>query len=235
LSGPLLLFAMFHFASGPLGQWPFAGEIGWLCVIGIWSVILSAMIHRLFRTEPAPPTCDRPALGVLLELARTWAKPRSDRVETILVAVGGQEYDRAGDRALAQIMESEWSRKPTLIFALAAPGIGQELTLISTVDLVREAAESLWVPHRFEAMFRFSPRRGIPEKVYPLLSGSGEQVVLIAGKWNDESSPDLDPQTLSRTAQLVEEVALRWGKQHREVTRHENDDRSPSRSLQNPG
>jgi hypothetical protein len=132
-------------------------------------------------------------------------------------------------------METEWSNKPTLVLALAAPGIGPDLSLLSSLVLVRKAAESLWVPHRVDAPLRIGFVRELPDKIYPFTSNRGEAIALIAGRWNDQPAPPPDPEALGRAAQLIEEVTLRWARQHSGSTGQPWDDRNASRSSQNPG
>jgi hypothetical protein len=151
-------------------------------------------------------------------------------VDTVLALVGGQDLDRAGDRALAELLTKEPSDKPTLLLTLDAPGIGKELLIQEDGRLVWDAAESLWVPHRVPT-FRESRRMSL----LPLRVADSE--VWLGGSASHDGPQVLDLEALARAAQLVEEVVLRWGKRQSSPTEANQpaDERTASRSLQKPG
>jgi hypothetical protein len=226
---PLLLAAtMLDLAGAPAGLATSLRVLGWSCLAGMWGVILCGPAWRLLQVGAAPGHCDAAALALLLEIARTWPGGHSDRVETILAAVGGQELDHVGDHALSRIMGNEWPGKPTLVIALAAPGAGEEL-LIPDHDLVKQAAESLWVPHRLAG-----PADG-PGDVWPWYSERGAEVVFIGGRWDGEPPSSVNPEALARASQLFSEVALRWAKRDHATSAQRAADLNASRSSQNPG
>ncbi|MGC8640732.1 MAG: hypothetical protein ACP5XB_12745 [Isosphaeraceae bacterium] len=212
----------------------FSAENGaWgLCVLAWLSLPFVAVLRCSLaaRTRVSAGSCDAPALSVLLELARIWPGNRSGRLETVLVAVGGQEFDHVGDRALRRIV-GKWPPKPTLIISLAAPGLGRKLLIRDSSDdgVVVQAAGKLWIPHQW------AKTSEIPTRIKPLSGVAHGKVVWIEGAWFEDPLPDLDAGALARTAQLIDEVALLWAKHHAPPASEEVADRTASRSSQNPG
>jgi hypothetical protein len=184
----------------------------------------------VFRVSLGPDSGPRDGAGIalVLELARGWAVDPPARVQTFIVFVGGESLDQAGDWALADLLTKEWTRKPTLLLSLDAPGIGKELLIHEDVRFVAEAAESLWVPYR-AATFRQS--RQVPR----LFTGVADSEVWMGGSASHEGPRQVDLEALARAAQLIEEVVLRWGKRQSGSTDHPADERTASRSFQKPG
>jgi hypothetical protein len=228
LSPTLLAVTIFGPGAEPAGPWASLQAIGWVLLAGVWGVILLGLAMRLLNAPADIGQPDTAALAFLLELGRTWPKGHSDRVETILAVVGGQELDRAGDHALRLMMKTEWHLKPTLSLSLVAPGAGKELLIVGS-DVVRQAAAGLWVPHRVGG------QADIPEGVRPLDREQGATAVLAGADWSQRPPPPVDPEALGRTAQLVTETALRWARQQHGPAAQRPDDRNDARSSQNPG
>ena len=183
-----------------------------------------------YPTRPDSGQRDGAGIALLLELARGWARHPPARVETVLAFVGGQDLDRAGDRALAKLLTKEPSDKPTLLLTLDAPGIGKELLIHGDGRLVLDAAESLWVPHRVPTL-----RESRRVSLLPLRVAESE--VWLGGSASHDGPQKVDLEALARAAQLVEEVVLRWGKRHSGATEADQpaDERTDSRSFQKPG
>jgi hypothetical protein len=223
LSLPLLVVTFFNLPPGfgPAGQWAGGG-----CIVGIWGTVLIGVSRGMIRpvSEGGPP--DTRSLAFLVELGGSWRRGHSERIETILAAVGGQQLERAGDHAMRRMIREEWPLRPTLMLSVLAPGAGGELIIAGT-ELVRLAADALWIPHR-EAV----PGE-IPAVVYPL-DGEAETAVVAGAGWN-EPHDRLDPEALGRTAQLLTEVALRWARLHATPETHPAGGRNDARSPQKPG
>jgi hypothetical protein len=225
----LLLFAALgSTAASPQGLRQLLAVLGWLCIVFLWVTPLLGLLINLMRDQPETWSCDRPGLALLLELARVWPSARTRNLEMVLAAVGGQDFDQAGDRALAVMLGNEWGAKPTLHVIVDAPGVGNELLIQSHGRFVRDAAESLWVPHRLPS------KREVEERVWYFPYAEPERLVWLGGSESGQNAPAANPEVLCRAASLIAEIALRWGKldDHR---RHQSDDRNASRSLQNPG
>jgi hypothetical protein len=190
---------------------------------------LSRVVIRV-ALDPGSGPRDGAGIALLLELARGWARHPPARVETVFAFVGGQDLDRAGDWALAELLTKEPSDKPTLLLTLDAPGIGKELLIHDDGRLVWDAAESLWVPHRVPT-FRESRRVSL----LPLQVADSE--VWLGGSASYDVPQEVDLEAMARTAQLVEEAVLRWGKRYSGATEANQpaDERTASRSLQKPG
>src|SRR5208282_2367539 len=79
------------------------------------------------------PRTSRPGDGsgpaLLVEMARAWPKPWSERFEPLLVAAGGMNFGFAGVREMVRLIREEGNEKPTLVVVILAPGVGQELTI----------------------------------------------------------------------------------------------------------
>jgi hypothetical protein len=224
----LLVLTSFDPPIALAGPWISPVSLTRACVAGLWGVILlgicSLLVHA--RAEVGHP--DAASLALLLELARTWPRSHSDRAETILALVGGQELDRTGDYALWEIEKAEWPLRPTLTIIVVAPGRGKELLVVGS-EVVQEAADGLWVPNRHGILAE------VPQHVRPIGRMDGETAVLAGADWNQRPPPEIDPQALGRTAQVIREAALRWGRQHEGQDAQPPDDRSEARSSQNPG
>jgi hypothetical protein len=225
----LLLFAALESTAAiPQGLRLLFAGLGWLCIVVLWVTPLLGLLINLMRDRPEAWCCDRPGLALLLELARVWPSARTQNVELALAAVGGQDFDQAGDRALAVMLGNEWAAKPTLHVIVDAPGVGKELLIQSHGRFVLDAAESLWVPHRLPS------KREVEERVLYFPYAEPERVVWLGGSENGQDVSAANPEVLCRVASLIAELALRWGKldDHR---RRQPDDRNTSRSLQKPG
>lgn len=212
--------------------WPSDKTVVWgLCGLA-WCLSPFWLIRcrRAVRSTAGEGSPDANAVAVLLELARIWPRKHSARVETVLVAAGGQRLGHVADRALRRIAE-RWPPKPTLIVALAAPGLGRELLIRdSTPDqLVMESARKLWIPHHH------AKASEIPKVIRPLGGITHSELVWIEGAWFEDPPPSLDLDALARTIQLIEEAALVWARRHARPPDASAPDLNASRSAQNPG
>jgi hypothetical protein len=232
IMAPLFVVAWHIGANTYPDAWPRPATLAMGASVLAWILFPFAVLRsmRQIQAKAMGGSSDGPALALLLELARTWSENRSAGLETVLIAVGGQDYDHAGDEALRRIA-ADWPRKPTLIISLAAPGLGSTLLIedFEAEGLVTRAAKNLWIPHR---RARASE---LPGKLWPLRGVTEGKVVWLAGDWFDEPRPQVDPDALARTAQLIDEVALLWAKGHPVHSSHGAEERTPSRSSQNPG
>jgi hypothetical protein len=174
-----------------------------------------------------PMRRDGAGIALLLELAQGWAVSHTMRVDMVLLFVRGHSLDHAGDRALAELLTTEWPRMPTFLITLVSPGISKALLIHENGRFVTEAAKSLWVPCRIPTA-RESWR-------LPLLSVPAAESEVWIGGFGDNESHAVDFDALARAAQLVEEVVLRWGKRHMGAIGQPPADRNASRSFQKPG
>jgi len=164
------------------------------------------------------PRTSRPGDGsgpaLLVEMARAWPKPWSERFEPLLVAAGGMNFGFAGVREMVRLIREEGNEKPTLVVVILAPGVGQELTIRgrpkALLRLSCEAAKSLWIP-----VESVGARPGMPMgRGWPVSSKLCDHIVLTGASYRDTKPPPVDPAALARAAQLAAEIALRWVKQH---------------------
>ncbi len=188
----------------------------------IWLAIFCSLGCDLRQSRNADRTgwADRRSLAVLLSLARTWPRSRSSQIEPIFVAAGGQTRNYAGSREVIRLLQSEWPRKPALLFLFAAVGVGGEHELFEVVsrslesrDLPEKVAESLWIPLRrhdpwsylqfwpFERRFRADLRTKTVE-VFALMGSNSAAY----------SDTPIKPNVLEQAWQLATEFALRWAK-----------------------
>ena len=131
----------------------------------IWIEIVCVLLweYRGSRSAKTSQT-DRRGLSVLLELARTWPRTRSNQVEAVFVAAGGQRLDYAGSREVVRLLKSEWSSKPTFLVLFFAPGAGGEILAVEgpqpqfgSKKLIDDAAKSLWIPIRRTDSWAIAP------------------------------------------------------------------------------
>jgi hypothetical protein len=148
----------------------------------------------------------------LIELARTWSRTRSNQVEAVFAAAGGQWLDCAGARELLRLINSDWSSKPTFLVLFFAPG-GNEIVVVDDLHsdsglktLIDDAAKNLWIPVRCTGSWAI-------DSVWPPESkGIGGSFAIIGSDLNALTHPPGDPQVLQRVLQLSSEIALRWAK-----------------------
>jgi hypothetical protein len=192
--------------TGSWSRWGAGLALGWL-----WLAVVARAWREIRSARPAGflgPE-DRTGLSTLLELARTWPPARSQRIEIVWVAAGGQTLDFAGARAVVRMLRTEGPMKPTLLILFFAPGIGLELRVVTRRHhkLAHDAATGLWIPHRSvttpEALLPFWPL----ERRFP------DHLALVGAEWAEHPQPEVDPEALQRTAQLATEITLRWAKQ----------------------
>jgi hypothetical protein len=195
----------------------------WAIFFVAWIMILSVLsweYHEL-RTRDETHRADRLGAAFLLELARSWPRRRSQHVEPVCIAAGGQQLNYAGSREVVRMLESEWPRKPALLLLLFAPGAEKEAEesesilriaglYTSGTVLAKTAAESLWIPNRSDdwaALFAIWPF----EKVT-----AAEPIALIGSGPGNAAGAGLAPEALDRVAQLAVEITLRWAKIQKE-------------------
>ena len=180
-------------------------------------VVFLSNIGPLPSFRMAPRT-SRPGDGsgpaLLVEIARAWPKAWSERFEPLLVTAGGMSFGIAGVREVVRLIREEWNEKPTLVVVILAPGVGQELTIRgrprSLLRLVRDAAQSLWIPVKTVAM----PTGTLLGRSWPVPDRFRDHIVLTGASYRDAKPPPVDAAALARAAQLASEIALRWAKQH---------------------
>ncbi len=186
----------------------------------IWIEIVCVLLweYRGSRSAKASQT-DRRGLSVLLELARTWPRTRSNQVEAVFVAAGGQRLDYAGSREVVRLLKSEWSSKPTFLVLFFAPGAGGEILAVEgpqshfgSKKLIDDAAKSLWIPIRRTDSWAIAP-------FWPIASAwIGGSIAIIGSNLNAPADAPVDPQVLHRAIQLSSEIALRWAKNQQKPT-----------------
>jgi hypothetical protein len=183
--------------------------------VTIWIVVL-CVLWREYSDSRGPDGSHRPdrrGLALLLEMASSWSRSRSSRIEVHFIAAGGQRVDYAGSRAVLRLLRSEWPSKPTLIVLFFAPGAGEVLRLsdgmIGKPKFATEAAKSLWIP-----VFRLDPWAVCP--FWPFdRECSAQRVEYLALIGSDAQAffdATVSGQTLASAAQLATEIALRWAK-----------------------
>src|SRR5207253_5625864 len=93
-------------------------------------LILLAGLTANFTGNHSPGALDNgSAVGVLLELARSW-QPQSDApVEVVWVATGSEEVELDGARHLLRTHADWWEEKPTLLINLESVGAGSHVYL----------------------------------------------------------------------------------------------------------
>ena len=186
----------------------------WGLIVVQWAALGLGLLLGPNRRTCRPTRGDnRTGLGMVVELARTWPRPLSDRVETLFVVT--PDY-----RVLAPSFKGG---KPTLVLILDSPAVGTETRIVGrgwARDLVVQAAGNLWLPYR--SVLRVDRRLGLKG-----FRKSGIDAVALCGRRDD--SP-IDAATLRGAAQLVTEVALRWA---RRVEAPQGESRA--RSSQKPG
>jgi uncharacterized protein YbbC (DUF1343 family) len=196
----------------------------WLSIAFAWVIILCVLSweYRHSRSADAVLRTDRLSTALLLELARSWPIRRSAEIEPTFIVAGGQRLDYAGSRAVVRMIESEWPRKPSILLLLFAPGAegtthGSESVLRiaalrgSGGDLAKNAANSLWIPHRDESA-------SLPS-LWPFDSTRvDEPIALLGSDLVNEPGAAVPPETLNRAAQLAMEITLRWTKLQKVIT-----------------
>lgn len=173
-----------------VGAWTWIG-FGWpFLMIALGG--LATLRHETFRSAPGEAD-NRTGLALLAGLAGGWPETAKRTIEAHFVA------------ATAGWARWEWPggpRAPTLLILLDAPGVGPEV-LVAGPD--REVAlgvgRDLWLPIRSGRRRPRNPGQSgrLPADVRIVLSG-------VPG------SSGLNANCLSATAQLVIELALRWGR-----------------------
>lgn len=230
----LYLAVLFPLKAKGLPGWLFLFVAG-LGLASIWFKAMQGV--RLFRSRSessaASSAAERSGPAFLLELARSWPVSRSERLETICVAAGGQRLGHAGAREVLRMINREWEDKPTLLVIVHGPGNGQELAIEARRNrpLAATAAKDLWIPHRTMTANPFSAVTFL----WPFQDSFKDYVALFGGGCLGEKETKLDGGALDRTAQLCTEISLRWARQQRQKPVPPGEDRTSARSSQNPG
>jgi hypothetical protein len=159
-----------------------------------WSITAAGLVALAFDHRPRPGAAglddNRTGLALLAELARIWPKSARGRVNVGFLVVGGPHNSR--------IVVPGGLPGPVLLIEIANPGRGHQVAISGTSaarELASKAATDLWTPHVEVASVPASLRDRNASRL--LLRGIGK--------------PD-DPAASGRAAQLVIEIALRWGK-----------------------
>jgi hypothetical protein len=183
---------------------------GTCCAVLLW-VAIGVRVVRLVRGPgEAGPDDNRTGVALLLELARSWPRTTSARIDARFVATGGRRLSNDGLRALVKSIVPEFRARPTLVIDWIAPGIGRGLTLAEqgTGQLAARAAADLWIPHRV------AHRAAVGRTHWPLgRHGPGYVGMIgdgISARAKRAAAPE--PDALGRAAQLATEVALRWAR-----------------------
>jgi hypothetical protein len=181
-----------------------------------WMVILGVLAweYHQFRSRGRPGAPERRGLAVLLELARSWPRGQSRPIEPLFVAAGGPQLDHAGTREIARRFACGGTSRPSLRILLLAPGAGEALWLATrdpplpvvrgTGAMVRDAAQSLWIPSKVV-------HHSTPLPFWPIADW-GPVVALMGSDPRAYPDASADPQALHRAAQLATEIALRWAR-----------------------
>ena len=181
---------------------------------------------------------NRTGLGVLLEMARSWPRNLSGRVEVRFVATGALALDAAGAQAVARQIVEEWPPKPTLLINLHAPGCSTKMFLLGKGQVLEQAeaaAKSLWIP-KFRLV---TQRSGLGPLGHHPPECEGQPAVSLIGymPWtrktdlNGNRPTFIDPAGVAAAAQLATEIALRWAKLQGAAPQVD----SLAQSSQNPG
>jgi hypothetical protein len=189
--------------------------IGPAFLLAHWSAYALSIFVAFGPRPEVEPGDNRTGLALLVELARSWSRGASGRVEVVFAA---SELGQA--LGLIRRVAEQADGRPTLVVMPVAPGIGTRLTLVGrghSLGLAREAAESLWIP--------FVVRRRPPS----LGSWGLPPVVGLAG---ERGATEVVLATLTASAQLATEIALRWARRHQGAA---VGDDNRARSSQNPG
>jgi hypothetical protein len=224
-AAPLIVTTLFDLPSQYLGAWKASHLLALASLVGVWGTIVFALPRRVLRPRHDAGVFDAAALAFLLELARTWPRGHSNRIETILAAIDGHGLDGPEAQAVYKIIQAADPDKPTFVLSILSPGAGRGVLIIGS-DVAKQAAEGLWVPHHFS-------NGGNLPLVHPV--GRGGDAAALAGEaWNQSPRP-LDAEALGRTSQLVAEIALRWARRQEYRRDQDPEDPSDARSSQNPG
>jgi hypothetical protein len=189
-------------------------------LVFLWLMGLCVLFWEYRQSRLAKQTgeVERWGLTALLELARGWPRNRSQRIDAVFVAAGGQRLDFAGSRAVLRMLESEWPSKPSLLVLLFAPGAGERLRppknplrvagmYHSGKELAKEAAESLWIPVQSNDNLSLG-------LYWPFERAKvTEAIALIGSDPRAHFDALVSPEALQRATQLATEIALRWAKQ----------------------
>jgi hypothetical protein len=163
-------------------------------VFGLWLSAAWMVLYPTWRRPAASEEDGRIGCAILAELARTWPKRMTDRVDCWFAATPSLA-------ALARELGKEPGERPdTLVIELDEPGVGEKLILAGrgpALSLASKAAHDLWIPHDLT-------RRGTPAFAPLDLPG-------ISLRDSGAGGP-INPALLVATAQLVNEIALRWAK-----------------------
>jgi hypothetical protein len=195
----------------------------------------------LNQREPTDdPSLDVPTpaslsgLAFALELARGWHDSRQPRPELVFALAVDRTPAQSRLQSLVKRLDPAATGIPTLLIVPVAPGIGRELMIVGgrTSDLAIESARSLWIPLT-EPRAVAKVERSLPLSAVRTITDH----VVVIGSGIDTAGQQLPaPDALSRAAQLVSEVALRWTKRiANQAGASVEEARSDARSSQKPG
>lgn len=162
------------------------------------------------------------AVGVLLELARTWRPRENAPVDVVWVATGSEEVQLDGARHLLAAHGSWWAEKPTLLINLESVGSGPRLYLSGeplAVGLARTAARELGVePHSLHVLGAGMDHEPFSASGLPAVSILGDVVRRsFALHSRHDNLGIIDVEALDRAGRLAADVAWRWAALHQPV------------------
>ena len=94
-------------------------------LLGLLWALIAVRVYwevRQYRSVATLELPDRTGPASLLEMARTWSGLRTQPIEAVFAATGGQGLDFAGTGAVFQMTEVDADELPTLFVSLFAPG-----------------------------------------------------------------------------------------------------------------
>jgi hypothetical protein len=163
-------------------------------IFGLWLTAAWMVLYPIWRRPAASAEDRRIGCAVVAELARTWPKRLIDRVDCWFAATPNLT-------ALARGLGKEPGERPdTLVIVLDEPGVGDKLIFAGREPALRmatKAARDLWIPHDLNrwGTLAFAPCDVLGASLR--VSGDGGPI---------------NPALLAATAQLVNEIALRWAR-----------------------
>jgi hypothetical protein len=181
-----------------------APSMAWVWV-AIWLGTFLGFLRVWLRPGTISAGDNRSGLAFISELAQAIPDRLHDRLEIRLAAVGSNSAGQLGALVLAKTIKRRWPTKPTLVVNVDAPGLGTDVVLVGrgpSLELARAAAKDLWLPYTVARW----PWRALDHRPFLFYGIDG---VSLAG---DRNARRIDPARLSATAQLAEEIALRWAR-----------------------
>jgi len=193
-----------------IGAWPLA--------ISIFALVVGLLLN--FSGNRSPGALDNgSAVGVLLELARSW-RPRADApLEVVWVATGSEEVELDGARHLLRTHADWWEEKPTLLINLESVGAGSHLYLAGepqALGLARAVADDMALPHAsLRVLGAGMDHEPFAVRGLPAVSLLGD---VVRTSFALHSSRDdmrlIERSALDRAGRLASELAWHWAHLH---------------------